>query len=285
MSEPRGSDAGEPLDDDAGEPVEGEALESPVVLETVGQTRIVLLNRPQARNALTLPMLSTARAAFDDASANSAIRCVILGGTGGHFCAGADLRASFTGDPAFMDRLDVYLDEFHSLIKSVVRCDKPTIAMMDGAAVGFGADLALGCDLRVAATSAYAQEKFVQIGLMPDGGGTFWLPRLVGAARALQLMLLGDRIDVAELHRLGVVAQLVESVALRDATLALARRLESGPPLALAAIKHAVVANMGSLDEALGREREGQLRLLRSADAMEGVAAWAERRAPRFQGR
>jgi 2-(1,2-epoxy-1,2-dihydrophenyl)acetyl-CoA isomerase len=93
----------------------------------------------------------------------------------------------------------------------VVRCEKPTIAMMDGAAVGFGADLAFACDLRLAASSAYAQEKFVEIGLMPDGGGTFWLPRLVGTARAMQMILLAERVDAAELHRLGVVVDVVDS--------------------------------------------------------------------------
>jgi 2-(1,2-epoxy-1,2-dihydrophenyl)acetyl-CoA isomerase len=256
-----------------------------VVVETVGATRIVTLNRPRARNALTLAMLAEVQAAFHEASADHSVRCVVLTGAGEHFCAGADLRQTFADDPAFLDRLEFYLDAFHDVVKGVVQCDKPTIAMMDGAAVGFGADLAFACDLRVAAEGAYAQEKFVDIGLMPDGGGTFWLPRLVGTARAMQMILLAERIAAAELERLGVVSQVVERGALREATLTLARRLEAGPPLAFAAIKRALHANLGSLDDALRRERDGQLRLLRSADAAEGVAAWAQKRAPRFQGR
>jgi 2-(1,2-epoxy-1,2-dihydrophenyl)acetyl-CoA isomerase len=256
-----------------------------VLVETVGATRILTLNRPQARNALTLPMLAQARAALDAAAVDSAIRCVVVTGAGGHFCAGADLRQTFVADPAFMDRLELYMDAFHATLLSVARCEKPTIAMMDGAAVGFGADLAFACDLRVAASSAYAQEKFVQIGLMPDGGGTFWLPRLVGTARAMQMILLAERVDAAELHRLGVVVQVVESGKLRNATLALAGRIETGPPLAFAAIKHAVHASLGSLEDALRRERAGQLRLLRSVDAAEGVSAWAEKRPPRFEGK
>jgi enoyl-CoA hydratase/carnithine racemase len=157
--------------------------------------------------------------------------------------------------------------------------------MMDGAAVGFGADLALACDLRVASTRAYAQEKFVRIGLMPDGGGTFWLPRLVGTARAMQMILLAEKIEAAELKSLGVVARVVEADALREATFEVARTLEGGPPLAFAAITRAVYASWGSVEDALRREREEQLKLLRSADVLEGVAAWSQKREPRFEGR
>jgi 2-(1,2-epoxy-1,2-dihydrophenyl)acetyl-CoA isomerase len=171
------------------------------------------------------------------------------------------------------------------VVKSVVRCDKPSIAMMDGGAVGFGADLAFACDLRVASTRAYAQEKFVKIGLMPDGGGTFWLPRLVGTARAMQMILLAEKVEAAELHRLGVVAKVVPRAELREATLAVARELASGPPLAFAAIKRSVYASWGSLEDALLRERSEQLKLLRSSDSMEGVAAWMQKREPRFEGK
>src|SRR5258708_1803552 len=128
-----------------------------VLVETVNATRIVALNRARFRNALNLPTLAAARAALHEASADHAIRCVIICGTGGHFCSGADLLQAFAGDPAFMDRLDLYLDEFHALVKSLVACPKPTIAMMDGGAVGFGADLAFACDLQFASTLAYAQ--------------------------------------------------------------------------------------------------------------------------------
>ncbi len=253
--------------------------------ESVGATRWVTLNRPQARNALTLALLDGVRRALDAASIDPAVRCVVISGAGGHFCAGADLRQSFLDDPQLTDHLDGYMDAFHALVKAVVACDKPTIAMMDGAAVGFGADLAFACDLRVASSRAYAQEKFVKIGLMPDGGGSFWLPRLVGTAKAMQMILLAERIDAAELHRLGIVVSVVDASALRDAALSLALRVEAGPPLAFAAIKRALYASWGSLEDALRREREEQLRLLRSADVMEGVAAWAEKREPRFEGK
>lgn len=266
-------------------PDEVRAQEPAVLIETVGAARVLTLNRPWARNALTIPMLSLLRGALDEASTDASIRSVLVAGAGGHFCAGADLRQTFADDPAFLDRLEVYMDAFHAVVRAVVQCDKPTIATMDGAAVGFGADLAFACDLRIAARSAYAQEKFVDIGLMPDGGGTFWLPHLVGTARAMQMILLAERVDAAELHRLGVVVEVVDSAALKEASLRLAKRIEAGPPLAFAAVKHAVRASLGSLDDALRREREGQLRLLRSADAAEGIAAWAQKRAPKFEGK
>jgi enoyl-CoA hydratase/carnithine racemase len=256
-----------------------------VLVAAIGATCMVTINRPEARNALTRPVLQRMTATLDQASGDPGVRCVVIAGAGGHFCSGADLRQNLADDPQMHEHIEVHLDEFHALVKSIVRCNKPTIAMMDGAAVGFGADLAFACDLRVASTRAYAQEKFVRIGLMPDGGGTFWLPRLVGTARAMQMILLAERVEAAELHRLGVVARLFEPDELRDATLAMAREIASGPPLAFAAIKRAVYASWGGVEDALRREREEQLKLLRSADAAEGVAAWVQKRDPRFEGR
>jgi 2-(1,2-epoxy-1,2-dihydrophenyl)acetyl-CoA isomerase len=256
-----------------------------VLIETVGATRIVTINRPRVRNALTLPVLGRMVEALEAASGDASIRCVVLTGSGGHFCAGADLRQSIMEDPQMLSHLDQYMDAFHALIRSVVRCSKPTIAMIDGAAVGFGADLAFACDLRVASTRAYVQEKFVRIGLMPDGGGTFWLPRLIGTARAMQMILLAEKMGALELYRLGVVSKIVEPDALRDASMEIARTIESGPPLAYAAIKRVMYANSAGIEDALRREREEQLTLLRSADVIEGVTAWGEKREPRFAGR
>ena len=256
-----------------------------VAVETVGATRIVTIHRPESRNALTRAVLQRMTSALRESSTDGAIRCVILTGAGGHFCSGADLRQNLFDDPGLMDPIETYMDEFHGLIKNIVRCEKPVIAMMDGAAVGFGADLAFACDLRVATTRAYAQERFVRIGLMPDGGGTFWLPRLVGTARAMQWILLAEKVAAEELYRLGVVAKLVDPDGLREAALALAREIESGPPLAYAAIKRAIYANSAGIEDALKREREEQLKLLRSADVAEGIASWAQKRTPRFEGR
>lgn len=255
-----------------------------VLIETTGRTTTITLNRPEARNALTKAVLGRITQALRAAAADASVRCVVLTGAGGHFCAGADLRRTIAEDPDFFDNLESYMDVFHGVIRAITQCPKPVVAALDGAAVGFGADMALACDLRVASTSAYVQEKFVNIGLMPDGGGTFWLPRLIGTARAMKAMLLSEKIEAKELDALGLLAACVPPNELAATTRDLAARLEKGPPLAFAALKQSVLAGLGDLDAALRREREGQLRLLRSQDVMEGVMAWTQKREPEFKG-
>ncbi len=178
------------------------------------------------------------------------------------------------------------IDEFHAIIKTITHAPKPFIAAIDGAAVGFGADLALACDLRVMSNRGYLQEKFVKIGLMPDGGGSFWLPRLVGLGRALEFLMLGTKIEAALALELGLVNRVVVPEELDKSAAALASELANGPPLALTAIKTAVRESaIGGIDEALAREKAGQVNLLASQDLMEGVMAWAQRRAPEFKGK
>ncbi len=255
-----------------------------VLVSTEGRTLTIAMNRPEARNALTKSVLEKMTSALTDAKANDAIRCVVVTGTGGHFCAGADLRRNFAEDPDFYDKLESYIDAFHGIIRAIVHLPKPVVAMLDGAAVGFGADLALACDLRVAATTAYIQEKFVNIGLMPDGGGTFWLPRLIGTARAMRAILLAVKLEAKELDALGVLAACVPAAELTQATRKITAQLENGPPLAHAAAKKAVYEGLGDVEAALNREREGQLKLLRSQDVIEGIMAWTQKRAPEFKG-
>ncbi len=255
-----------------------------ILTEKTGRTIVITMNRPEARNSLRMPAVRALASAIERASVEPEVRCIVLTGAGGHFCAGADLRRTFAEDPDILDHLDDYLDAFHAIIRAIVRCPRPTIAQMDGAAVGFGADLALACDLRIASTNAYLQEKFVNIGLMPDGGGTFWLPRLIGTARAMKAMLLSDKLEAKELDALGVLVSLVPPEELEAATMALAQKIEKGPPLAYAALKSAVYASLGDIEAALAREREGQLRLLRSQDVLEGVMAWSQKREPDFKG-
>jgi 2-(1,2-epoxy-1,2-dihydrophenyl)acetyl-CoA isomerase len=258
---------------------------SEVLVERVGRTAVVTIARPEARNALTRAVIAGLVEAFSTASADPEVRVVLLTGAGGHFCSGADLKKNLSEDPELLDKLDEYMGEYHSVIRAIFRCPKPTLAALDGAAVGFGADLALACDLRIASETAYVQERFVKIGLMPDGGGTFWLPRLVGTARAMQMILLAEKVESRALRELGLVLDVVPSPRLREAALEVARQLEAGPPLAFAAIKQALYASWGSLEDALVREREGQMKLLRSQDAMEGIMAWVSRRDPVFQGK
>jgi len=255
-----------------------------VLFEREAQALCITLNRPTARNALTQDVVRLVTGALESAATDASVRVVVLTGAGGHFCAGADLRKTFEDDPDLLDHLGPYMSEYHALIRAIVRCPKPTLAVLDGASVGFGADLALACDLRVASSRAYLEERFVKIGLMPDGGGTFWLPRLVGTARAMQMMMLAERLDAETMRELGLVISVSAPDALGSAARAVAGRLAKGPPLAFAAIKSAVYASWGDLEEALRRERESQLLLLRSKDAMEGIASFLQKREPCFEG-
>jgi enoyl-CoA hydratase/carnithine racemase len=257
--------------------------ESPLLVSRDGAIATLTLNRPGTRNALNPELVSALGTALKEVAADEGVRAVVLTGSGGSFCSGADLRGPLLeGRPIdFGERID----EFHAMIRGIVHAPKPFVAAVDGAAVGFGADLALACDLRVLSTGGYLQEKFVKIGLMPDGGGTFWVPRLVGIGRALEYLMLGTKIDAPLALELGLANRVVSPEALADTARALADELAKGPPLALAQIKQAVREGFrGTIDDALAREKQGQIGLLNSQDMLEGVMAWAQRRDPEFKG-
>lgn len=248
------------------------------------------LNRPHVRNALTRATVQGLRRAVDKAILDPKVRALVITGRGdgarAAFCAGADLRTGFSEDPDMLDNLEFYLDDFHGLIRSIWNAPKPVVARVDGGAVGFGCDLALACDLRICSERAYFQESFGKIGLIPDGGGTFSLTRLVGLGVATELIFLTPKIDAQRARELGIATRVVPDGKLDDETNAIARQLAEGPPIALAEAKRALKASLGvSIDDVLARERAAQLRCLRSADAMEGVMAWAQKRAPKFQGK
>lgn len=248
--------------------------------------RWLALNRPESKNGLTEALNASLIAAFDASAVDPAVRCVVLTGKGGSFCSGADLRAAAESVGAF-ENLERHLREsFHGLIRALRRLEKPVVALIDGAAVGFGCDLALACDLRLGTERARLGEVFVKRGLMPDGGGTFMLPRMVGLGKALELMFTGDAILAEELLRLGLLNRILPATDAVAETWALGKRLAKGPPLAYARIKRAVYAGLeGSFDDALEREARGQLELLRSPDFFEGVAAFFQKREPNFTGR
>lgn len=256
---------------------------SVVLVEREGPIATVTLNRPETRNALNRALVEALGGALNECARDQSVRAMILTGAGQAFCSGADLKGAVAGDD---DRdLSTRMESFHALIIAIVKAPKPVIAAVDGAAVGFGADLALACDLRVLSSRAYIQEKFVKIGLMPDGGGTFWMPRLVGLGRAMEYLLLGEPIDARLAAEVGLANRVVPPEDLMVTARELAAKLAKGPPLAHAKIKAAVLASgSGSVFDALAREKAGQLELLSSKDLMEGVLAWAERRDPRFQG-
>jgi enoyl-CoA hydratase/carnithine racemase len=261
------------------------AAVSSLIEEHDDKVRIIRLNRPAVMNALDSELVLALGAALARARDDEGVRAVLVTGEGGSFCSGADLKeamATIGGGKS----LDGRVVPFQELIRIITTAPKPVVAAVDGAAVGFGADLALACDLRVLSERAYLQEKFVGIGLMPDGGATFHLPRLVGVGRALELLFFGEKIEASRALELGLANRVVSVERLFDETLALCKRLAEGPPLALSRIKSATRAALSStLDEALAREASGQNELLRSADLVEGVTAWATKRKANFQGR
>jgi 2-(1,2-epoxy-1,2-dihydrophenyl)acetyl-CoA isomerase len=171
------------------------------------------------------------------------------------------------------------------VITAIRQMTKPVIASINGPASGAGCNLAFACDLRIASTAATFSQSFAKVGLHPDWGGTYFLPRLVTPNKACEMFFLGETIDAAEAARLGIVNQVVAPEDLESATLQLAERLRAAPPIALAAAKHAVYMSQASeLEEMLRYETEAQLRCFESDDGHEGVHAFLEKREPKFSG-
>lgn len=255
-----------------------------VLTKDDARVRWITLNRPESRNALTTQVNDRVRAAVESAPA-AGVRVLVLTGAGGAFSSGLDLRvAAEEGmDPEHIEaRMRTH---FHGLIRAIRASPLPSVAVVDGPAAGFGCDLALACDLRLVSDRARFGEIFVKRGLMPDGGGTWMLPRLIGLGRALEMMLTGDLVDAAEAHRIGLANRVFPAAQLESAAWDFARTLAAGPPLVHRAVKAAVeAASHGSLDQALEGEVRGQLKLLASADFQEGVSAFLEKRPPAFRG-
>jgi enoyl-CoA hydratase/carnithine racemase len=258
---------------------------SSLIEETDDKVRILKLNRPTVMNALDSELVLGLGQALERARNDEGVRAILVTGEGGSFCSGADLKEAMATIGSG-GSLDGRVIPFQAMIRTIVETPKPVVAAVDGAAVGFGADLALACDLRFLSQRAYLQEKFVGIGLMPDGGATFHLPRLIGVGRALEALFFGEKIEAPRALELGLANKVVSPDALFSETLAICKRLAEGPPLALARIKMAVRAALSSsFDEALSREGTGQGELLGSADLVEGVGAWAMKRRANFTGR
>lgn len=244
----------------------------------------ITLNRPDKLNAFSGAMRDELVEAFAAAVGDDAVRAIVLTGAGRAFSAGGDVtylaELMARGDEAAFRRL---VGAGAEVIAAVRSAAKPVIAAVHGAAAGGGMNLALACDFRLASTAARFSQAFVKVGMHPDWGGTYLLPRLVGTARALELMMTGRWVGADEALALGLVTRVVEPDALLDEARGFARELAAGPPQALAAIRASVYAAPEmSLEQALEREMEVQAELFRSADAREGMAAFREKRKPCF---
>src|SRR6266851_3298092 len=202
-----------------------------LIVEKVGAVVTVTLNRPQARNALDLVMRGELVGALDDIESDGSARVVVLTGAGGHFCAGGDVKSMQPGSAAADGRERVVA--LNRLVMRLVEFPRPVIAMVDGFAVGAGCNLALCCDMIVASDRARFGEVFARIGLVPDGGGSWLLPRVVGLPRAKELIFTADIIDAAEAARIGLVNRVVPVAELETTTRALAEKIAAGGPAAI----------------------------------------------------
>jgi 2-(1,2-epoxy-1,2-dihydrophenyl)acetyl-CoA isomerase len=252
-------------------------------LEVADAVATITLDRPEALNALTVPLKEALLAAFRDVAADRAIRAVVLTGAGRAFCAGQDLRERLEPDAAPL--ADEIRLRYNPLIRAMRTLEKPIVAAVNGVAAGAGASLALACDIRIAAAGATFVLAFGRVGLIPDSGATWLLPRLVGGSKAAELALTGDPLTAADAERLGLVARVVDADRVVAESQALAARLAAGAPRALALTKQALDAAWeASFEDQLEAEADLQGEAGATADHAEGIAAFLERRPPRFTG-
>jgi 2-(1,2-epoxy-1,2-dihydrophenyl)acetyl-CoA isomerase len=256
-----------------------------VLVEEAGGIARLTLNRPEARNALDLTMREELEAGLRALAADPRVRVLVVGGAGDHFCAGGDVKLMQTLRMTAAEGRE-RVEAMNRAIRALAGFRTPTIAMVDGYAVGAGCNLALACDLVVASQRAGFGQVFARIGLIPDGGGTHFLPRRVGLAKAKELVFTADIIPAAEAERIGLVNRVVPTAELVSVTLDLARRVADGPPRALAMAKSLLDRSLHcDLETSLHWEGLAQGVMIESEDHREGLAAFFEKRRPRFSGR
>ena len=263
-----------------------------LLIQVEGRVATLTMNRPERRNALSGPMMQGLRKALPVLASDPDIGCVILTGAGRAFCAGGDVKSMAEGRPAggpapsIEGRVQSLLDDELAVSAVLHEMPKPTIAVLPGAAAGAGLSLALACDLRIAAESAILTTAFARVGFSGDYGGSWFLSKLVGTARARELYFLSDRIDAKEAERLGIVNRVVSDGALQDEARSLAKRIASGPPIAhqymKANLNRALVSDLRTC---LAAEASGMIRTGTTEDNREAILAFVKKREPVFKGR
>lgn len=255
--------------------------------ETKDQVAYLTLNRPESKNALGGSMRQDLLDALARAEADPEVHVLVLTGAGPAFCAGGDVkefaRAFAQGvERPLLEKIDPVRDR---IVLAISEAKKPVIAAVNGAAAGAGMNIALAADIRIASTTAVFSQSFVKRGVHPDFGGTYFLPRLVGLAKAYELIFTGDSVDAEEALRLGIVGRVVPPEQLMQAAAQLAARIAAGPPIAIRLAKRSLRQNASSsLREALERETAAQNLCFDTEDAREGMQAFVEKRAPAFRG-
>lgn len=269
-----------------------------IIFERLNGVAIITLNRPDKMNVFSIDMLQQWLEALEEVRVDDSIRVVIVTGKGDYFCAGGDIAVFASGHLLEGDEQLFPLSSKHLRIKNVLwkliqrvviamnELDKPVIAAINGIATGAGLDMALACDLRVAAETALMGDTYVKIGLVPGDGGAFLLPRLVGLAKALELLWTGDLIDACESAKIGLVNKVVPHEKLMEETMQMADKIATGPPIAISLIKRAVYQGLRmDLKTSLDLISSHLAIVAETEDFQEGVAAFLEKRKPIFKGR
>jgi 2-(1,2-epoxy-1,2-dihydrophenyl)acetyl-CoA isomerase len=261
--------------------------EPSILLDVQDGCAVITLNRPDRLNSFTADMHALLRDAVGEVEARDDIRALLITGAGRAFCAGQDLSDRVVKPDGPPPDLGFTLDTMYNpLVRRLRALPKPIIAAVNGVAAGAGANVALACDIVLAARSAVFIQAFCKIGLTQDSGGSYWLPRLVGTARAMGLALLGDKLPAEEAERIGLIWKCIDDDRLMDEARGLANHLAAAPTKGLAAIKGNIHASSGNtLDQQLDLERDTQRELGRTHDYREGVTAFMQKRAPKFEGR
>lgn len=265
-----------------------------ILYEKDGGVATITLNRPERMNAFTDVMIAEWAEALHDARLDGDVRAVIVTGAGRGFCAGADLKAgsgvaeAARADvrPTAADRRNWLRDGVHAVPRAVQLLDKPYIAAVNGAAVGAGMDMASMADIRIASSSAKFAMSYVKVGLIPGDGGCYFLPRIVGVAKALELIWTGDFLDAEEALRIGYVTRVLPAEELMPATVVFARKLAEGPAVAMQLAKRLLYRGLdASWHEAFEEAAQAMAIAQTTDDAREGPRAFAESRPPHFTGR
>jgi len=257
-----------------------------IKLSIDGAVATLALNRPERLNALNVAVHAEIREALTQVESNAAIRCLVITGEGRAFCSGQDLTDRVMTENTQIDTGASLDRDYNPLVRRLVAFPIPTIAAVNGPAVGAGANLALGCDILLMARSAYLQEAFARIGLVPDAGGTWLLPRIVGLKRALAMCLTAEQVPADECQRIGIAYKVFDDATFRADVAKAAALLAMGPTLAYRLMKQALNASFtNDLNAQLDLERDLQREAGRSQDFREGVKSFLEKRMPRYQGK
>jgi 2-(1,2-epoxy-1,2-dihydrophenyl)acetyl-CoA isomerase len=257
-----------------------------VVEERSGAVLTLCLNRPEKLNALNPEMCRELIHGLLHAGEDKSVRAVVLTGAGRGFCSGGDIN--FMRDARSrraVHEFEAMLDLGREICLAIASMPKVVIAAVNGPAAGGGMSLALACDLRIASEPAFFMQAFGQLGLYPDFGATFFLPRLVGLSRASELFYTGERLSAEEAHRMGIVASVFSKETFEEETRKLAEHVAAGPPLAFRDVKRTMVGDAhAELEQAIEEENRLQMHCFVSDDCAEGLAAFFEKRAPNFRG-